>query len=70
MTKQRVVMIGVEGFPELVRWVAEGATLEERQRRGELAKQAAQDLLNNVDRAVMNKALRDESKRQSKGDPR
>jgi hypothetical protein len=68
--KQRVVMIGIEGFPRLVRWVQEGATLEERQRRGKIAHQAKQDLLSGVDHEAINKALRAEAKRQSQGDPR
>ena len=70
MTRQRVVMIGVEGFPELMRWVAEGATLEQRRARGEFAKHVVEDMLNGVDHAAINKALRDEARRQSHGDPR
>jgi hypothetical protein len=68
--KQRVVLIGLEGLPKLARWVAEGATREEREERGAFAKEAVKDLLDNIDHAAFNKAIRDEAKRQSHGDPR
>jgi len=60
---QLLLTIGIEGFRELVAWVAEGATSEERQARGEKANQAVDDVLKNVDRAKVNQALRDEAER-------
>jgi uncharacterized protein YjbJ (UPF0337 family) len=60
---QLLLTIGIEGFRELVAWVAEGATSEERQARGEKANQAVNDVLKNVDRAKVNQALRDEAER-------
>jgi hypothetical protein len=50
--------------------VAEGATREERQARGEKANQAVDDVLKNVDRAKVNQALRDEAERLRTEDPR
>jgi uncharacterized protein YjbJ (UPF0337 family) len=60
---QLLLTIGIEGFRELVAWVAEGATSEERQARGEKANRAVDDVLKNVDRAKVNQALRDEAER-------
>jgi hypothetical protein len=54
---QLVHTIGVEGFRELVAWVAEGATAEERQARGEKANAAIADVLDDVDRVRINEAL-------------
>jgi glycosyltransferase A (GT-A) superfamily protein (DUF2064 family) len=68
--KQRVVMIGLEGAAKLAQWVAEGTTLEERRARAAFAKVAVGEMLDGVDHAATNKALRDEAKRQSHGDPR
>jgi len=54
---QLLLTIGVEGFRELVAWVAEGATAEERHARGEKANQAIADVLKNTDRVKINEAL-------------
>lgn len=48
---------GVEGFRELVAWVAEGATAEERHARGERANPAIADVFDDVDQVRINEAL-------------
>jgi hypothetical protein len=54
---QLLLTIGVEGFRELVAWVAEGATAEERYARGEKANRAIADVLRDADRVRINEAL-------------
>lgn len=49
--------LSVGGFRELVAWVAEGTTAEERHARGEKANQAIADVLKSADRVKINEAL-------------
>jgi hypothetical protein len=65
---QLVLTIGIEGFRELVGWVAEGATVEERHARGSQVRQAIDDVVKNGDSAKINQALLDEAERLRGGD--
>jgi hypothetical protein len=60
---QLVLTIGIEGFRELVAWVAEGTTAEDRHTRGSTVRQVIDDLVKNVDSAKINQALLDEASR-------
>jgi hypothetical protein len=60
---QLVLTIGIEGFRELVGWVAEGATVEERHARGSRVRQAIDDVVKNGDSAKINQELLDEAAR-------
>jgi hypothetical protein len=60
---QLVLTIGIEGFRELVSWVADGATAEERHARGSQVRQAIDDVVQNGDSAKINQALLDEAAR-------
>jgi hypothetical protein len=63
---QLVLTIGIEGFRELVAWVAEGTTTEARHARGSTVRQVIDDVVKNVDSAKINQALLDEAARLSK----
>jgi hypothetical protein len=65
---QLVLTIGIEGFRELVAWVAEGTTVEVRHARGSTVRQVIDDVVKNVDSAKINQALLDEAARLSKKD--
>lgn len=54
---QLLLTIGVEGFRELVAWVAEGTTADDRHARGVRANQAIAEVLKDVDRAKINEGL-------------
>jgi hypothetical protein len=60
---QLVLTIGIEGFRELVAWVAEGTTVEDRHARGSTVRQVIDDVVTNVDSAKINQALLDEASR-------
>jgi hypothetical protein len=60
---QLVLTIGIEGFRELVAWVAEGTSAEDRHTRGSTVRQVIDDLVKNVDSAKINQALLDEASR-------
>jgi hypothetical protein len=60
---QLVLTIGIEGFRELVAWVAEGATVEDRHARGSQVRQVIDDVVKNADSAKINQALLDEAAR-------
>ena len=63
---QLVLTIGIEGFRELVAWVAEGATAEDRNARGSRVRLIIDDVVKNGDSAKINQALLDEAERLSK----
>jgi hypothetical protein len=54
---QLLMTIGVEGFRELVAWVADGDTAEARHARGLKANRAITEVLKDVDRAKINESL-------------
>jgi hypothetical protein len=60
---QLVLTIGIEGFRELVAWVSEGATAEDRHARGSQVRLVIDDVVKNVDSAKINQALLDEAER-------
>jgi hypothetical protein len=60
---QLVLTIGIEGFRELVAWVAEGATVEDRHARGSQVRLVIDDVVKNGDSAKINQALLDEAER-------
>jgi hypothetical protein len=60
---QLVLTIGIEGFRELVAWVAEGSTVEDRHTRGSTVRQVIDDVVKNGDSAGINQALLDEAAR-------
>jgi hypothetical protein len=60
---QLVLTIGIEGFRELVAWVAEGDTVEDRHARGSQVREVIDDVVKNVDSAKINQALLDEAAR-------
>jgi hypothetical protein len=60
---QLVLTIGIEGFRELVAWVAEGTTAEDRHTRGSTVRQVIDDVVKDVDSAKINQALLDEASR-------
>src|SRR5471032_1056236 len=63
---QLVLTIGIEGFRELVAWVAEGTTAEDRHTRGSTVRQVIDDVVKNGDSAKINQALLDEAARLKK----
>jgi hypothetical protein len=65
---QLVLTIGIEGFRELVAWVADGTTVEARHERGSTVRKVIDDVVKNVDSAKINQALLDEAARLSKED--
>jgi hypothetical protein len=65
-----LMTIGIEGVPDLIRWVAAGDTPEQRKQRADFAKEAIAEALAQVDHEKFNKALRDEARRLTRGDPR
>ena len=67
---QLLLTIGIQGFRELVAWVAEGATPEDRHARGSQVRQIIDDLVRNSDSAKINQALLDEAERLRKEAPR
>jgi hypothetical protein len=60
---QLLLTIGIEGFRELVAWVAEGATAEDRHTRGSQVREVIDDVVKNVDSAKINQALLDAAER-------
>jgi hypothetical protein len=60
---QLVLTIGIEGFRELVAWVAEGATVEDRHARGSRVRVVIDDVVKSVDSPKINQALLDEAAR-------
>jgi hypothetical protein len=58
-----VLTIGIEGFRELVAWVAEGTTAEDRHARGSTVRQVIDDVVKDGDSAKINQALLDEASR-------
>jgi hypothetical protein len=66
---QLVLTIGIEGFRELVAWVAEGDTVEDRHARGSQVREVIDDVVKNVDSAKINQALLDEAARLRKDAP-
>ena len=66
---QLVLTIGIEGFRELVAWVAAGATTEDRHARGSTVREVIDNVVKNVDSAKINQALLDEAARLSKEAP-
>ncbi len=60
---QLVLTIGIIGFRELVAWVAEGTTAEDRHTRGSTVRQVIDDVVKNGDSAKINQALLDEAAR-------
>jgi hypothetical protein len=67
---QLLLTIGIQGFRELVAWVAEGTTAEDRHARGSQVRQVIDDVVKNTDSAKINQALLDEAERLSKEVPR
>jgi hypothetical protein len=65
---QLVLTIGIEGFRELVAWLAEGATVADRHARGSQVREVIDDMVKNVDSSKINQALLDEAARLSKAD--
>lgn len=63
---QLVLTVGIEGFRELVAWVADGTTAEDRHARGSTVRQVIDDVVKKVDSAKINQALLDEAARLSK----
>jgi hypothetical protein len=61
--------IGVTSFAEVVRWVAAPEDVEERHRRGKLAKEALGLALDGVDHDEFNRAVRNQAHRLTHGDP-
>ena len=58
---QLVLTIGIEGFRELVAWVGEGATAEDRHARGSKVRLIIDDVVKNGDSAKINQDLLDEA---------
>jgi hypothetical protein len=67
--RQFFATIGVTNMADVVRWVAEPEDIEERRRRGKLAKEALNLTLDGVDHAEFNRAVRDQARRLTHGDP-
>jgi hypothetical protein len=67
---QLLLTIGIQGFRELVAWVAEGATDEDRHARGSQVRLVIDDVVKNTDSAKINQTLLDEAERLSKEAPR
>jgi hypothetical protein len=53
-----VVVVSAAGLRKLVDWVAAGATFDERERRGEVAKRAVDELLARTDHDAVNTQIR------------
>lgn len=66
---QLVLTIGIEGFRELVAWVAEGDTGEDRYARGSQVREVTDDVVKNVDSAKINQALLERSCAPTQGRP-
>jgi hypothetical protein len=60
---QLLLTIGIEGFRELVAWVADGATPEERHTRGEEVRRVIDTVMKDGDRAKVNQILLEEAER-------
>jgi hypothetical protein len=67
---QLLLTVGIQGFRELVAWVAEGATDEDRHARGSQVREVIDDVVKNVDSAKINQALLDAAERLNKEAPR
>ena len=67
---QLLLTIGIQGFRELVAWVADGATAEDRHTRGSRVREVIDDVVKNVDSAKINQALLDAAERLNKETPR
>lgn len=64
------ITIGITNIADVVRWVAEPADIEVRQRRAELAKEAMNLALDGVDHDEFNRTVREQARRLTHGDPR
>jgi hypothetical protein len=60
---QLLLTIGIEGFRELVAWVAEGATPEERHTRGAEVRRVIDRVMKDGDPARINQVLLEEAER-------
>jgi hypothetical protein len=67
---QLLLTVGIQGFRQLVAWVADGATAEDRHARGSQVREVIDDVVKNVDSAKINQALLDAAERLSKETPR
>lgn len=67
---QLLLTVGIQGFRELVAWVAEGATPDARHARGSQVREVIDAVVKNTDSAKINQALLDEAERLSKETPR
>jgi hypothetical protein len=67
---QLLLTVGIQGFRELVAWVAEGATAEDRHARGSQVREVIDDVVKNVDSAKINQALLDAAEQLNKEAPR
>ncbi|HEY8673944.1 MAG TPA: hypothetical protein VIM76_09340 [Candidatus Dormibacteraeota bacterium] len=67
---QLLLTIGIQGFRELVAWVADGATAEDRHTRGSRVREVIDDVVKNGDSAKINQALLDAAERLNKETPR
>jgi hypothetical protein len=67
---QLLLTVGIQGFRQLVAWVADGATTEDRYARGSQVREVIDDVVKNVDSAKINQALLDAAERLSKETPR
>jgi hypothetical protein len=67
--RQFFMAIGVTNLADAVRWVAEPEDIDERERRGKLAKEALALTLEGVDHDEFNRAVRDQAHRLTHGDP-
>jgi len=67
---QLLLTIGIQGFRELVAWVADGATAEDRHTRGSQVREVIDDVVKNGDSAKINQALLDAAERLNKETPR
>jgi hypothetical protein len=65
-----LMTVGLENFADVVRWIAEPEDPEVRKERAAAAKEAVAEALGKVDHQKFNKALRDEARRLTRGDPR
>ncbi len=67
--RQFFMTVGVTNMADVVRWVAEPDDIEERQRRGKLAKEALAVALDGVSHDEFNRAVRDQAHRLTHGEP-
>jgi hypothetical protein len=67
---QLLLTIGIQGFRQLVAWVADGATAEDRHARGSQVREVIDDVVKNVDSAKINQALLDAAERLNTETPR